>query len=190
MTVAYAVDDALIESTIHNWLATYATGNNRVRMADQEAVRPATPYATYQIISDGAQDGRDETHFQFNEATNKLDSVVSGPRRMTVQVAVYTTPGLEDVEGRSARTRLKGALAALQSPVVKEAWAGAGLAFLQVLSAPRAADEQLGDRWERRMQVDIELGYTSLVTDISTVEDGSTWIENASIDVTYEEPEE
>ena len=189
MTITYATDHAAFENTIQNWLETHATFNNRVRQADQEGVRPEPPSATYQIISDGAMDGIDSEFFQHNPEWDRLDNVVSGPRRMTVQVVVYTVPGLEDMEGRSARVRLNGALAALRSPSVREIFTGVGLAFLQVLSAPRQADEQLGDRWERRMQCDIEFGYTSLITDLPTSaeEGGTAWIENASIDVTFEE---
>lgn len=183
MTIQYATDHDAIENTIMNWLRTYATENDRVRYADQAGVRPGTPYATYQIISESF-DGVDAEHQEFNVATDRLDTLTYGPRRMTVQVVIYTTPGSEDVAGRSARMRLNRALAVLRNPAVKVDFNDAGLAFLQVLSPPRQNDEQLGDRWERRMSVDVEFGYTSTLTDIAPEDDGS-WIENGSIDVTY-----
>jgi len=189
MTIDYPVDHAAFEDAIVEWLGTYATLNDRIRAAGQMAVRPERPYATYQIIADGAMEGQDAEHTEYNEATERIDVATYGPRRMTVQVIVFTEAGVEDQQGRSARIRLSRALAVLRSPSVKELFRDAGLAFLQVLSAPRGADEQLGDRWERRMLVDVEFGYTSLVTDKSVgSEGGLSWIETVEdINVTYEE---
>ncbi len=188
MTIDYATDHEAFEQAIIEWLRTYVTGNSNVRAAKQGAVRPSPPSATYQIIADSF-DGIDSEQHEYNSTTERLDVVTSGPRRMTVQVVVYTTSGSEDAAGRSARIKLSGALSMMRNPTVKEHFNNAGLAFLQVLSPPREADEQLGDRWERRMQVDLEFGYTSLVTDKSSEgEGGLTWIEATDdIKVTYEE---
>ena len=185
MTITYATDHDAFENAIVAWLRTYATFNNNVIYANQTAVRPATPFATYQIISEGVLEGIDSEFVQFNPQSNRLDYLTHGPRRMTVQVTVFTEPGAEDVAGRSARMRLNGALAALRSQPVKKLFNDAGLAFLQMLGPPIQSDEQLGDRWERRMQADIELGYTSLVTDISVGSEGGIIETAEDVEVTY-----
>ncbi len=182
MTVLYTTDHAEIENTIATWLRDFATFNDRIRVADQAGVRPATPYATYQIIADGAMEGIDSLHEEFNEDLDVFESVLYGPRRMTVQVVVYTEPGAEDVAGRGARVRLSGAIAALRSPKVRDLFFDAGLSFLQLVGAPLASDEQLGNRWERRMQADVELGYTSLVV-TKGADDGAGYFDKLSIDI-------
>ena len=180
MTATYVTDHEALELALRDWIEqTGGLPAGSTRWVDQVAVRQPTPCATMQIISDGAMEGIDAEHSLYNAGTELLDTVTHGPRRMTVQVTVYTTPGAEDIAGRSARVRLIGALASLRSQSMKDLMSGAGLAFLQVLSAPRAVDEQLGDRWERRMQADVEFGYTSLVTD------EVTWIEtNDDLNIT------
>lgn len=165
MTIAYITDHDAIENVIISWLRTHVTLNDRVIVMNQAIVRPALPYATIQYIADGVMEGHDAEDLIFNIATNRLDIVTHGPRRMTVQVTLYTVPGAEDVAGRSARIRMNTGIAVLRSPSIKNSFAAAGLAFLRVLSQPRAADDQLGDRWERRMQCDVEFGYTAVVTD-------------------------
>ena len=77
------------------------------------------------------------------------------------------------------------ALAILRTNEVKTLFNDAGLAFSRVLSPPRESNEQLGDRWERRVQADIEFRYTSLVTDKPAAGSGS-WIETADdTEITY-----
>ncbi len=185
MTIQYATDNDAIENAIVKWLRTYDNENENVIYANQMAVRPETPFATYQIIADGALDGVDAEHQEFNDITGRLDTVTYGPRRMTVQIVIFTVPGSEDVAGRSARMRMNRTLAVLRNQTVMNSFHDAGMSFLQILSPPSQADEQLGDRWERRMMADLEFGYTSLVTDIAPEDDGS-WIETADpISVTY-----
>lgn len=180
MTVQYVTDHDAFENALVAWLRDYALFNDRVRYANQDTARPTPPYATYQIIADGSIEGVDALHEVWNETLQDFETVLYGPRRMTVQVVVFTTPGSEDVAGRSARMRLNGALAALRSRAGLKLFDDAGLAFLQVVGAPLASDEQLGDRWLRRMQVDIELGYTSLVT---TTGEGEGWFDKIPIDL-------
>ena len=174
MTVSYITDHETMELAIIEWLQVQSgLPDNRVRFMNSATVRPPLPCGAIQIITDGMVEGQDAEFMEYNADSDLIDTVLYGPRRMTLQVALYTEPGTEDIAGRSARIRLNGALAALRSRTVKDLFFDAGLSFLQMLSAPRAIDEQIGDRWERRMQADIELGYTGLVTD--TV----NWIETA-----------
>ena len=179
MTFENKTDYELHEVTIINWLETFAgLSAGSVRMLNQESVRPPLPYGTIQLLVGGVMEGQDSQHFEYNSSTDKLDVITHGPRRMTAQIAVYTEPGREDIEGRSARIKLDTAIAALRSPSVLETFQLAGLAFMQLLSPPRAFDEQLGDRWERRMQADLEFGFTSVFVDKSTAAEGGIgWIE-------------
>lgn len=189
MTITYATDHAAFESAIANWLAIYAIQNNRVRQADFEAVKPNTPFATFQIIADSAMGGIDSEDTEYNADTNRLDVSNSGQRLMTVQVVIYTTPGVADLNQANARIMLNRALASLRNTTVREAFNIAGLAFIRLLDSPRQTDEQIGPRWERRMQVDLEFGYTSLLLDQSLPNGtgGQSWIETVvDTEVTYE----
>lgn len=187
--ITYATDHAAFEATISNWLGTFGTLNDHVRQADYDGVRPATPFATFQIISDGTIEGVDSEDFKFNEATNRMDASNSGQRRMTVQIVFYTSAGKEDLEGQGARILLNRSLAALRNETVRQTFNDNGLGFLQVLGPPRQFDEQLEDGWERRMQVDVEFGYTSLLLDQSVGEEGGqTFIETFDgVDLTTKE---
>ncbi len=178
MTITYATDHAAFEAAITNWLSTYAILNDRVRQADQPSVKPDTPFATFQIISDGGMGGVDSEDDEYNAVTDRMDFSNSGQRFMTVQVTIYTTPGAADLQQTNARLMLNRALAALRNTTVKSTFNIVGFAFLRMLSTPRQTDEILGDRWERRMTVDLEFGYTSLLLDQSVAgEGGQNWIE-------------
>lgn len=164
MTISYDTNHALIEQVILSWITTYAPVS-QVRWVNQIASRPALPYASLQIISDGVMEGVDAEHEEFNVTTETVDVATYGPRRMTVQVTIYT--GLEtSANHTNARFLLSSALSALRTRPVKQTFKDAGLAFLQQLGPVQATDEQLGQRWERRASVDLEFGYTAITTDI------------------------
>ena len=63
---------------------------------------------------------------------------------------------------------------------LKDLFEAATMSFHQALSGVRMVDEQLGQRWERGAQVDLEFGYTSLFTDKPTVDDSANWVETVS----------
>jgi len=131
------------------------------------------------MISGGAVDGIDAEHQEYNAVTDNLDTIVYGPRQMTVQVEVFTTDAVELVDVKTgARNKMNAALAGLRIPAMKQLFQEAGLAFQQVLSGPREADEQLGARWERRMIADLAFGYTSVFSDVAAA-DAANWIETA-----------
>ena len=177
MPITYATDHAKLERALLAWVETYAgLSAGSGRWLNQVMNRPDLPYATLQIISEGMLEGQDGEYREYNAATTHLDTVLYGPRRMTVQVTVYTAMEV-NAEHNNARKRLTGAVASLRIGASKVALSTAGLSFLQQLVAIIATDEQLGQRWERRAQVDLEFGYTSLVTDKPLVGDTENWIE-------------
>jgi hypothetical protein len=177
MTITNVTDYKAFEQALISWLeGTAGLETGSVRFLNQASVRPPLPYGTLQIVSDGRLEGHDSEEFVRNTSTEALDAVLSGPRRMTIQVTLYTERGREDIEGRSARERLNGALTALRHTSVRESLRAAGLAYLQTLSAPTADDDQTGDRWERRMRADVEFGYAAASTETS----GAGWIETVS----------
>ncbi len=185
MTVAYVTDHAVIERTLVNWLEPFA---GPVLWINQPTGRPELPYATLQYIADGLLEGRDAEFHQYNEGNKRFDVVVHGPRRMTIQCMAYAQ--IESGAGQvNARYILKAAIAAIRTPSVLEVFQDAGLAFYQQLSSIQTADEMAGQRWERRAQVDLEFGYTSLVTDKSesTLVGGIPTIDSDSgVDLTVE----
>src|SRR3990167_4893320 len=88
MTYALATDFALIERALIAWAK--ATTGLPVIWAKQTAGRPATPYMTLRIASDGRNEGQDAEQSQYNATTEKLDTVTHGPRMMTVELTGYS----------------------------------------------------------------------------------------------------
>lgn len=167
MTVIQHTNYIGFEKAMHTWLLVHADVAD-VQQADLELGRPAVPYATLTTINPGMLEGQDAEFLKFDAATDNLKLLLHGPRRMSVQVTVYTAPGA--VAGANhASNRLMKAVDALRSPTVRNALALEGLTFLQVLSPPTRLDEQLGERWEWRAQADLEFLYTALLEDSSAV---------------------
>ena len=177
MPISYDTDHALIERALLAWIETYGGfAAKSARWKNQVAGRPALPYATLQMINDGLLEGHDAEHQEYDAETDHLRTALYGPRRMTVQVTVYTVTEASAAHN-NARKRLTGAVAALRIQAGKDALRAAGLAFLQQLASIRVTDEQLGQRWERRAQVDLEFGFMSLVTDKPLAGDPENWLE-------------
>ena len=178
MTVAYATDHAIIEQALRNWFLTYsglAAVSGKVRWAEVVAGRPAKPYGTLQMIADPITGGVDGELQNYNAVTDHLDKVTHGHRSLSLQCRIYTTPPTAAGQPH-ARFMLLAALASLRSEAVKVALRADGLAFLQQLSSVQAVNEQLGDRWEWRAQVDLEFGYTSIFTDKPATGGNGTYI--------------
>lgn len=177
MTTAYVTDHAALEACLVSWFETYAGFvKNRVTWLNQVSNRPPKPYGNIQIIADSNVEGQDAELQRFNTATGFVERVTYGPRRMSVQFTIYTYAET-DVGQQNARNRLNGLVASLRSQRVKDQFRAAGLAFHQALGGLRILDEQLGQRWERRAQIDLEFGYMSLFTDKPAAEDAANWVE-------------
>lgn len=178
MPITVETNYAAIMGAIKGWLETYAgLGAGKVMWLNQETERLQKPYGTLYVVSDGVAFGNDEARDAFNAGTNKLDRQTTGPRQMVVQAEVYSDPATAAGQFE-ARHRLLNALQALELGVVMDSMGSAGLSYLGH-EAVNELDEQLGDRWERRAQVDITFLYTA-----STLQDGTDavqWIETVEV---------
>lgn len=183
MTTSYDTDYVLIERTLLSWVETYTgIGAGNGRWLNQVMGRPAKPYATLQIIADPIMGGIDAEYQKYNNTTEHIDKVTFGDRRMSLQVTTYTDP--PTAAGQlHARHILNAALASLRSQVVQDLFSSAGLSFWQQLSGVQEIDEQLGQRWEHRAQVDLEFGYVSIFTDKPEAGGDGTWIESLKVDI-------
>ena len=169
MTTTHETDYAAIWRALYEWLQIYAgLPENSVRRLNQVAGRPDLPYATMQVIADvgGGVEGEEQN---YNITTETLDTVTYGPRRLTLQITVYTAVEQDETD-QNAMSRLAGAINALRVPSVKQLFKVNGVAFLQQLSSVQEADQQLGQRWERRANVDLEFSYTAYTTVIADSE--------------------
>lgn len=174
MPVQVVTDFGAMEAALVAWLATYSgLGTGKVQWFNQKAPRLTRPYGTLYVVSHGQRLGLDDVKYTYNGATGLLDRRNHGPRTMTVAAQVFSepmaTPGALD-----ARKYLEAALMALETQVVTDAFAAAGLAFLEhePITTP---DEQLADRWERRAVADLRLLYTGAIEEVG--DEGTNWIE-------------
>lgn len=177
MPTEYITDHTLIDRTLLSWAEVYTgVGNGNGRWLNQVMGRPDKPYISLQMVSDPVIAMIDGEEQRYNDVTDHLDKVTYGDRSLILQVTVYDDPPTGAAQ-QNARSRLLGALASLRSQVVKELLSSAGLAFWRAASGVRRLDEQLGQRWEHRAQVDLEFGYTSLFTDKPDQGGDGSWIE-------------
>lgn len=165
MTITYATEHAAHWRTLFDWLYKYGgLDSSKVRRLNQVAGRPDLPYANMQVIAD-VSEGIEGELWELDTPSDKMDVVVYGPRRMTLQCNMYTAveTGADDVS-TNAMSKLTMAVHALRIPPVKALFKSNGLGFLRAVSSIRADDEQLGQRWERRATIDLEFSYTAYTT--------------------------
>lgn len=158
---------------ILSWLKDYA-GIAEVVFGNQPGTRPAKPYATILVISEGNKTGFDDVVKTYDIPSQAVQKTHLGPRTMTIQLMVYTDPA-SDLVTKEASHYLNFALACLELDDVRDLFRVAGIAVLDH-SAPNKLDQQLGERWERRSQTDLTFSYTSKIFDDGGSGSGN-WIE-------------
>ena len=161
------------QQAIISWLVDHA-GIASVIFGNQVGDRPAKPYATILVISDGNKTGFDDVVKEYDEPSEQVQTTHLGPRTMTLQLMVYSEPAA-DIATREANHYLNFALACLESGEVRDLFRNAGIAVLNH-TAPQKLDQQLGERWERRSQTDLTFSYTSKIFDDGGSGSGN-WIE-------------
>lgn len=179
MPIQYKVNHDAIEQALVSWLKVHAD-LQEVQFLNLPIHRPPVPFGTLQIITPGLAAGMDQETWKYNSSTDLMDQMISGPRRMTVQVTVHTKPPYSSGLGQDlnhAQRRLEKAVSALRLYRVSQEFRDVGLAFLRVVSPPVRLDEQLGERWEWRARTDLEFGFTAAVADVSAPGDGTAWID-------------
>ena len=170
-------DYEAIRLAILTWLKDYV-GLNEVVFANQKVNRPAKPYATLLIISQGNKSGLDDVIQEFNAGSEQIERTHLGPRTLTAQVMIYSDPAT-DLATKEAQHYMSFALDTLESGAIRDLFRNAGIAVLQH-TAPNRLDQQLGDRWERRSQTDLTFSYTSKIFDDGG--DGSgDWVESVEL---------
>ena len=180
MTITVQTGYEAVENALLAWLETYSgVGAGKVRWVPFKGDRPAKPYGSLQVITDGVQFGTDAHQSAYNGATSRIDRVNYGPRQMTLQCQIFSDlPANSTAAG--ARRMLQNAISSLESQVVMGAFETAGLAFMRSETV-RDVSEQQGQRWEGRAIVDIAVQYMSAVLDHGADPGGLQWIEDVEI---------
>lgn len=179
MTVSVTTDHEANLRAILNWFEVYTgVGAGNVIWLNQATSRPAKPYGGILITSNGLRFGFDHVDQQFDVPTQAVQRQTSGPRQLVCQCEVYTDPPTT-LAGLDAAQRLENALLALDSEEVRDAFRAAKIGLLSHGQINRL-DEQFGDRWERRAQVDVSFTYSG-----ETFDDGGgstgDWVETVEV---------
>lgn len=157
MAITLKTDFDTMMNAIESWLKT-STGVANVVDKNQIGDRPAKPYATIKINTRSIRLGYDDAIETFNSVTNVIERNVAGPRKMMLQVEIYTAPKTA-IGQNEASELLETALLTLEQPFFVELFNSANFSILSHTSINNL-DEQLGERWERRAQSDLTLLYT------------------------------
>lgn len=175
MTITQVTNYTVMKTAILNWIRDNSILDTAIFL-NQGADRPATPYATIQVISDNIKTGEDDVRQEFDVGTPALKYRTVGMREMNVQVQIYSEPAKSttDVEAADILNQL---LMTLDHPSIVQHFNDANISVLVHTSVIRL-DEQLGERWERRATSDLRIMYTA-----ENVDDGSfgEWVESVEI---------
>lgn len=176
MAITHLTNYAVIESAIRTWVVTH-TGfaGDKVIWLNQAAPRPAKPFATLQILQDGQPLAQEQEFHKYDADDERIDVIVHAPKKMTVQVQVYS--GMQtQASDAVARRILLSVLAAARMPSQQDLFAAAGVAYIGH-EPVQALDDQTGDRWERRAAADVHFTYEAATKDDGDATSGLQWIE-------------
>lgn len=177
MAIVLVTDYAVMKAALLLWLEQQSgTAMGKAIFLNQKADRPATPYATIQVITDNIRTGTDDIRAEYDGGVPQLKYRTVGLREMTVQVQIYAEPA-ESATDVEAADRLNQALITLDHPSINKQFNDANISILGHTSVVRL-DEQLGERWERRAAADLRIMYTA-----ESIDDGSfgEWVESVQI---------
>jgi len=177
MAIVLVTDYGVMKAALLAWLEQQSgAAMGSAIFLNQEADRPAKPYATIQVIADNIRTGTDDVRPEYDGGVPALKYRTVGMREMTAQVQIYTDPAtsVADIE---AADRLNQALITLDHPSIDKQFNDANISILGHTSVIRL-DEQLGERWERRASADLRIMYTA-----ESIDDGSfgEWVESVQI---------
>ncbi len=150
---------------IFDWFsARSGLGASKVMWLNQPTPRKALPAGTLQILNRGKKIGEDYIQQVLNGGI--LERKYLGIREMVIQAEIYTGPAAVDTD-LEALELLEQALGALNMRQVIDVFQVADLAALdyEVLNV---ADEQVGERWERRALADVRFSYRTILFDDGT----------------------
>lgn len=159
------IDVGAIERAVVRWLES-ASGC-AVRVANQNAPRPAYPYVTAQLgglVSVGT--GGVRTSTDLDQEGAEVELRVRGERQLTVSVNVYAQqrPGKPYDPTQGALSIAERIRASLGLPSVLAALREAGLSFIDSTPAQDLTWLQDANFVERR-QMDIRFGLASVVSE-------------------------
>lgn len=180
MAITVKTDYDALRGAILTWITTYG-GVSEAIFKNQDNTRPAKPYAAILITSDNTRFGIDESRQGYDAVNQVIQRTTSGIRRMNVQLEFYSEPA-KAIGEKEAADYLNNLLLTLDTVAVRDLFKDANLTVLNHTSVNRL-DEQLGDRWERRAQVDLTLLYTGETFDDGGGSSGD-WIENVKVPTT------
>ena len=150
---------------IMDWFAARTgLGATKVMWLNQPTPRKALPAGTLQLLSRGKKIGEDYVQQILNGGV--IERHYLGVRELVIQAEVYTEPADDDAD-LEAMELLEQALGALSMRQVIDVFQGADIASLdyEVLNV---ADEQIGERWERRAVADVRFSYRTILFDDGT----------------------
>lgn len=177
MAITVLTDYDAFKNALIDWITTYG-GVSEAIFKNQDAPRPAKPYAAFLITSDNGRFGIDESRQSYDDVNEVIQRNTAGLRKMNVQLDFYTEPA-KAVGEKEAADYLNNLLLTLDTVAVRELFKDANISVLNHTSVNRL-DEQLGDRWERRAQVDLTLLYTGETFDDGGGSSGD-WIETVEV---------
>lgn len=161
---------AALQSAIATQVA--AVTGLTVTWANQNAQRPAYPFAELNVISESAI-GRDSVTYEFTGGV--LVPTISGQRQFTVSVRVWTA---SQAGGSSARSYLSTLRTSMRKASVLEALTAAGLSLVAV-EASQTVDQQIDQRWYSVGLMDLRFAAVENLTDSN-----GNWIETVEAEGT------
>ena len=177
MPLVNQTDYVGFKGALYTWFRDKSgLGAGKVLWLNQPTPARAKPYGTLQMLSRGKIIGQD--YLKEKQSGNVIERTYIGLREMIVQVQTFSIPADDDSDFEALET-LEQALAALSMQQVMDAFriANLGVMDYDILST---ADEQAGERWERRAVADLRLTYRTILFDDGTdaSPDDGTFIEN------------
>jgi hypothetical protein len=159
------MDWATFCNAIQAWLSAELGTLVTVRWADQNAARPAYPYALLNIIAE-SMSGVDGQRYTTNDTTGMLDVNIAGNRSVTVSIRIFTLGPPATGHANSARALAAQARSSLGKDSVTEALATAGIAVTDMVQIHNL-DEFIEGRWVLGTALDVIFATASNVADTS-----------------------
>lgn len=155
-----------VEDALHDWLSG-ATGLTTI-WAQQDAPRPAYPFATLSIIAGPTRvGGVDEIRYTYDSGQplgQEVEIEAAGLREITVSCQAFVAAGTSQTQNRVARDTMCKAQSSLGMPSVQAALRAAGLSVIEegVVQNASAVDE---DTWIGRASMDVRFRLAASVSE-------------------------
>lgn len=177
MSVLQAVSWATVQSALYQWLAS-STGL-MVTWANQDAPRPAYPYATLHI-PELVRHGPQWELREYDAVNDNVTVQTFADMRFTLTSQIHVLPEQSNDVTMNALALMTSAMAQLRSPAQQELWVAANLS-IGVEGTAQDASVEFNDTMINRVVLDTEFHVASCIT--STVD----YVQTVQGDVTADE---